>query len=106
MPDHYYGGDILRDISAIDTRLAELQQEKQRLIALKEELQKSRPTPPISDSLSPEQKNRDFQKPLLFYFYSSMCYKLSLLPLNGRRRFSGNVVSHTRNAIDLIDDAA
>lgn len=56
MPDHYYGGDKLRDISAIDTRLAELEQEKQRLIALKEELQKSRPTPPVSDSLSPEQK--------------------------------------------------
>jgi hypothetical protein len=27
MPDHYYGGDMLRDISAIDTRLAELEQE-------------------------------------------------------------------------------
>jgi hypothetical protein len=56
MPDHYYSGDKLRNISAIDARLAELGQEKQRLIALKEELQKSRPTPPVSDSLSPEQK--------------------------------------------------
>ena len=61
MPDHYYGGDMLRDISAIDTRLAELEQEKQRLIALKEELQKSRPTPPVSDSLSPEQKIEIFR---------------------------------------------
>jgi len=61
MPDHYYGGDMLRDISAIDTRLAELEQEKQRLIALKVELQKSRPTPPVSDSLSPEQKIEIFR---------------------------------------------
>lgn len=61
MPDHYYGGDKLRDISTIDTRLAELEQEKQQLTALKEELQKSRPTPPISDALSPEQKIEIFR---------------------------------------------
>jgi hypothetical protein len=36
--------------------LAELEQEKQQLITLREELKKSKPAPPISDSFSPEQK--------------------------------------------------
>ena len=56
MPNQYRSGDKFRDISAIDSRLAELEQEKQQLIALREELQKSKPAPPISDSFSPEQK--------------------------------------------------
>ena len=56
MPDHYYGADKLCDVSAINARLAELEQEKQQLTALREELQKSRPTPTVSDSFSPEQK--------------------------------------------------
>lgn len=56
MPNQYLSGNKLRDISAIDARLAELKQEKQQLIALREELQNSRTTPPISDSFSPEQK--------------------------------------------------
>jgi superfamily II DNA or RNA helicase len=56
MPDQYRSGDKLLDISAIDSRLAELEQEKQQLIALRAELQKSKPAPPLSDSFSPEQK--------------------------------------------------
>ena len=56
MPNQYRSGDKFRDISAIDSRLAELEEEKQQLIALGEELQKSKPAPPISVSFSPEQK--------------------------------------------------
>ncbi len=56
MPDQYRSGDKFHDISAIDSRLADLEQEKQQLIALRAELQKSKPVPPISDSFSPEQK--------------------------------------------------
>ena len=44
------------DISAIDARLTELEQEKQDLIALRKKLQASKPAPPVSDSFSPEQK--------------------------------------------------
>ena len=62
MPDQYRSGDKLLDISAIDSRLAELEQEKQQLIALRAELQKSKPVPPISDSFSPEQKIAIFRK--------------------------------------------
>jgi len=47
---------MLHDISAIDSRLADIEKEKQRLIALRAELQKSQPVPPTSDSFSPEQK--------------------------------------------------
>ena len=39
MPNQYRSGDKFRDISAIDSRLAELEQEKQQLIAPREELQ-------------------------------------------------------------------
>jgi len=56
MPDQYRSGDKFRDISTIDSRLADLEQEKQQLIALRVELQKSKLVPPISDSSSPEQK--------------------------------------------------
>jgi hypothetical protein len=56
MHDHKPGGDTPHDISDIDARLAELDQEKQQLIAIKEKLQKSKPTPPASGSFSPEQK--------------------------------------------------
>lgn len=56
MPDKYRSGDKFHDISAIDSRLADLEQEKQQLIALREELQKSEPASPLSDSFSPEQK--------------------------------------------------
>jgi hypothetical protein len=56
MPDRYRSGDKFRDVSAIDSRLADLEQEKQQLIALKASLEKSKPAPPISDSSSPEQK--------------------------------------------------
>jgi len=56
MPNQYRRGDKLLDISAIDSRLAQLEQEKQQLIALRGELQKSKPAPPLSDSFSPEQK--------------------------------------------------
>jgi hypothetical protein len=56
MPNQYPSGEKLRDISAIDARLAELEQEKQQLTALREKLQRSKPTPPVSHSFSPEQK--------------------------------------------------
>ena len=56
MPNQRPSGDKIRDISAIDARLTELEQEKQLLITLKEELQKSKPAPPFSDSFSSEQK--------------------------------------------------
>jgi len=56
MPNQRPSGDKIRDISAIDARLTELEQEKQLLIALKEELQKSKPAPPFSGSFSSEQK--------------------------------------------------
>lgn len=56
MPDQNYSGDRFHDISAIDARLADLEREKQQLVALREDLQKSRPTPAVSDSFSPEQK--------------------------------------------------
>ena len=56
MPNQYSSGDKFCDISAIDARLAELEQEKQQLTALREELQKYRQTSPVSDSFSPEQK--------------------------------------------------
>jgi hypothetical protein len=56
MSNQYASGKKFGDISTIDARLTELEQEKQQLMALKEELQKSGPTPPVSDSLSPEQK--------------------------------------------------
>lgn len=48
--------DKFRDISTIDARLNELEQEKRQLLALKEELQKSKPIPTIQDSFSTEQK--------------------------------------------------
>jgi len=44
------------DISAIDARLTELEQEKQDLLALRKKLQASKPAPTVSDSFSPEQK--------------------------------------------------
>ena len=56
MPNEYRSRDKYCDISVIDSRLAELEQEKQQLLALKKELQKPRPTPAVSDSFSPEQK--------------------------------------------------
>jgi superfamily II DNA or RNA helicase len=56
MPEQYRSGEKLLTISAIDSRLAELEQEKQHFIALRAELQKSKPAPPFSDSFSPEQK--------------------------------------------------
>jgi hypothetical protein len=56
MPDKYRSGDKFHDLSAIDSRLAELEREKQQLIALRAELRNSKIAPPISDSFSPEQK--------------------------------------------------
>jgi len=56
VPNQYRSGDKYRDLSAIDSRLAELEQEKLQLIALREDLQRSRPTPAVSDSFSSEQK--------------------------------------------------
>lgn len=56
MPNQYRSGHKFRDISVIDAKLAELEQEKQHLIALRKKLQKPKPTPPVSDSFSSEQK--------------------------------------------------
>ncbi|MCB1850239.1 MAG: hypothetical protein KDI83_05560 [Gammaproteobacteria bacterium] len=56
MPDQNRSGETFHDLSAIDVRLADLEREKQQLFTLREELQKSRPTPAVSDSFSPEQK--------------------------------------------------
>jgi len=49
-------GAKFRDIPSIDARLNELEEEKQQLIALKEELQKPKRIPSIPESFSPEQK--------------------------------------------------
>ena len=56
MHNYILGVDTLNDISAINKRLTELEQEKQRLITLKEELQDSVPTPSTSDSFTSNQK--------------------------------------------------
>lgn len=56
MPNQYRSGDKFHSISAIDARLADLEQEKQQFIMLRVELQKSKPALPVSDSFSPEQK--------------------------------------------------
>jgi len=56
MPDQYPNGEKFRDTSAIDARLAELEWEKQQLLALRKELPASKPTPHASDTLTPEQK--------------------------------------------------
>lgn len=56
MHDRKPSGDPTLDIVGIDTRLAELEQEKQNLVALREDLQKSVLSSPASDFFSPEQK--------------------------------------------------
>ncbi len=56
MPNQYPGGKKFADISTINARLTELEQEKQQLMARREELQRSKPTPPASDLRSAEQK--------------------------------------------------
>ncbi|MEJ2177217.1 MAG: DEAD/DEAH box helicase family protein [Gammaproteobacteria bacterium] len=56
MPNQNHSRDKFHDISAIDSRLSDLEQEKQQLIALRSKLQKSKTAPPVSDSFSPEQK--------------------------------------------------
>ena len=61
MPNQHSSREKYDDISAIDARLAELEQEKQQLIALREELHNSKPTPPSSDTLSPQQKIEIFR---------------------------------------------
>ena len=49
-------GAKFQDIPSIDARLNELEDEKQQLIALKEELQKPKRIPSVPESFSPEQK--------------------------------------------------
>ena len=49
-------GNKYGDISTIDARLAELEQEKQQLIELRKELRNPRPTVSIPNPLTPEQK--------------------------------------------------
>lgn len=53
--------DKFRDISNIDARLNELEREKQQLIALREELLKSKPIPAVSGSFSTKQKKAIFR---------------------------------------------
>ncbi len=62
MPDQYPSGKTFHDTSAIDARLAELEREKQQLLALREELQASNPTPAVSETLTPEQKIAIFSR--------------------------------------------
>jgi len=81
MPNQHRSGDKFRDISAIDSRLAELEQEKQQLIALREELQKSRPTPLVPDSFSPEQKIAIFRS---LFLAMPIAWKGSLAQYAGR----------------------
>ncbi len=56
MPDRNPAGEKFRNILAIDERLAELEREKQQLLALRKELQESKPTLRASAALTPEQK--------------------------------------------------
>ena len=50
-----FSGYTIYDISAIDARLAELDKEEERLLALREELHKSQQRPPAFESFSPDQ---------------------------------------------------
>ena len=50
-----------QSVAAIDTRLSELEQEKKQLLALRERLQQSSLTTPVSDSYTPKQKVRIFR---------------------------------------------
>jgi len=61
MPDQYPSGKKFHDTSAIDTRLGELEREKQQLLALREELQASE-LPPCLEHSHPRTKNRDIQR--------------------------------------------
>ncbi len=56
MPHNKLSGNTFNDISAIDARLAELDKEKQHLLAIKEALKKSQPGTSASESFSPAQK--------------------------------------------------
>jgi len=56
MTDRNPGGEKFRNILAIDARLAELEREKKQLLALRKELQESKPTLRASVALTPEQK--------------------------------------------------
>jgi len=76
MPDQYRSGDKFHDLSAIDSRLAELEREKQQLIAFRKELQKSKPAPPLSDPFSPEQKIAIFRN-LFSWSHRYLCESLA-----------------------------
>ncbi len=56
MPNQYTGNSRFQNVSAIDTRLAELEQEKQKLLALRAELTQQSQITPTSDSYTPDQK--------------------------------------------------
>lgn len=61
--DKLYGSAAkFRDIPSIDARLNELEQEKQHLIVLKDELQKPKHIPSFPESFSPEQKIAIFKR--------------------------------------------
>lgn len=62
MPKQNHGGSTFQEISTIDARLSELEQEKKQLLALREKLQTSSPISHSSDSYSPEQKVAIFRK--------------------------------------------
>jgi hypothetical protein len=56
MSDQDLIGDNYGDIATIEARLAELEQEKQHLIELGEQLRKAKSTASVPNSLNPEQK--------------------------------------------------
>ena len=60
MRDHNYTS--CHDLSSIDARLAELEQERQHLMALREDLKKTQSTAPVSNKFSPNQKIALFRK--------------------------------------------
>jgi superfamily II DNA or RNA helicase len=56
MSDQDLVGNNYGDIPTIEARLAELEQEKQQLIELREQLRKAKPTASVPNPLTPEQK--------------------------------------------------
>ena len=62
MPNDKVSGNVLHNISGIDARLAELDKEKERLFALREELHRSQQKSPAFESFSSDQKISIFRR--------------------------------------------
>ena len=56
MPNDKISGNTFNNISSIDSRLVELDKEREHLLELRDELQRSQLNPPVSESFSPDQK--------------------------------------------------